>query len=58
MIALASALDLRTCAEGVETGRQLDYLRRLGCHQAQGYLFSEPIPIEQFTALMRADPRW
>ena len=58
VVALASALELRTCAEGVETDRQLDYLRRLGCHAAQGYLFSEPLPFEQFAALVRADPRW
>ncbi|MCB0976855.1 MAG: EAL domain-containing protein [Acidimicrobiales bacterium] len=58
VVALARAMDLRTCAEGVESGEQLDHLRRLGCHYAQGYLFSEPLPIEQFKALVKADPRW
>ena len=58
VVALAKAMDLRTCAEGVETGAQLDHLRRLGCHLAQGYLFSKPLPLDRFAELVAADPRW
>ena len=56
--AIASALDLRTTAEGVETPEQLAYLRGLGCEMAQGYLFSRPIPADDFARLLADDPRW
>lgn len=43
---LANSLGLSTTAEGVETERQLTVLRELGCTEAQGYLFSKPMPGE------------
>ncbi len=44
VVKLAHALGLKVVAEGVETERQLDVLRSLGCDYAQGYLFSRPVP--------------
>ncbi|MHB8811136.1 MAG: putative bifunctional diguanylate cyclase/phosphodiesterase [Desulfobulbaceae bacterium] len=44
VIALASALGLRTIAEGIETDAEAEFLRNEGCHQGQGYLFSRPVP--------------
>ena len=44
IISLGRALGLRVVAEGVETRRQLDELRRLGCDRAQGFLFARPRP--------------
>jgi len=41
-------LGVELVAEGVETQSQLDYLSTLSCDQAQGYLFSRPIPAEEF----------
>ena len=43
IISLAKALNMETVAEGVETERQLEFLREAGCDIAQGYLFGQPI---------------
>jgi EAL domain-containing protein (putative c-di-GMP-specific phosphodiesterase class I) len=51
-LAFASALDLAVTAEGVETREQLDLLRALGCHQAQGYLFARPVPAAEVPNLL------
>jgi hypothetical protein len=47
---LASSLRMETTAEGVETQAELDYLKRLGCTQAQGYFFSEARPANDVLA--------
>jgi diguanylate cyclase (GGDEF)-like protein len=52
-IGLASSLGMQTTAEGVETAEQLAYLREHGCRYAQGYLFSVPLPAEEFAALLK-----
>jgi diguanylate cyclase (GGDEF)-like protein/PAS domain S-box-containing protein len=44
VLALGKSLKMTTTAEGVETARQLQTLRREGCTQAQGFLFSRPVP--------------
>jgi diguanylate cyclase (GGDEF)-like protein len=46
IMGMAHALGLDVVAEGVETALQLEFLAELGCQQAQGYLFSPPIPAE------------
>lgn len=52
MIAMAHRLGLRVIAEGVETAKQRDWLREADADYAQGFLFSEPVPAEQFSALL------
>jgi diguanylate cyclase (GGDEF)-like protein len=56
VVSLSRALGLRVVAEGVETEAQWKELRGLGCHEAQGYLFSRPIDPDAFEALLRATP--
>lgn len=48
ILRMASALDMETVAEGVETEEQLNILRQLGCDYAQGFLFSPPVPAKLF----------
>ena len=50
IVALGQGLDLDVLAEGVETTEQWDILRKLGCQQCQGFLFSTPLPPPEFEA--------
>jgi predicted signal transduction protein with EAL and GGDEF domain len=43
VIAMGHSMHMRIVAEGVETARQADFLRRLGCDELQGYLLSRPL---------------
>ncbi|MBR0904454.1 EAL domain-containing protein [Bradyrhizobium liaoningense] len=53
---LGRSLGIVTTAEGVENDAQLELLRREGCTQAQGYLFSKPRPASE-VAMMLEGPR-
>jgi EAL domain-containing protein (putative c-di-GMP-specific phosphodiesterase class I) len=56
IIALAQAMDLRTVAEGIETGGQARVVRDLGCTMGQGYLFSRPLDVAAIEAILK-NPR-
>jgi EAL domain-containing protein (putative c-di-GMP-specific phosphodiesterase class I) len=45
ILALANSMELEVTAEGVENSFQRDTLLRLGCRQAQGFLYSKPMPL-------------
>ncbi|MGY4859116.1 putative bifunctional diguanylate cyclase/phosphodiesterase [Cryobacterium sp. AP23] len=49
-IKLAASLGLIVIAEGVETEVQAEWLRNRGCRYAQGYLYSRPVPTDEFVA--------
>ena len=48
LVDLGRSLGMRTVAEGVESQEAREMLRDFGCQEAQGYLFSRPIPADQF----------
>ncbi len=52
IITMGNTLGLNVIAEGVETQVQLDFLKKNGCLTYQGYLFSRPLPLEEFEALV------
>ncbi len=53
IIAMALNLKLSVLAEGVETEAQQAFLADHGCRKYQGYLFSRPVPAEEFARLVR-----
>jgi diguanylate cyclase (GGDEF)-like protein len=54
IVGLAKALNICIVAEGVENGRQRDLLRALGCDEAQGNLYAEPVPLCDLPEVLRA----
>lgn len=54
VIEIARGLDKLVIAEGVETKAILDHLGLLGCHAAQGYYLSRPLPPDKCTPLLAA----
>ena len=45
IIQMADRINMLTLTEGVETKAQADFLRQVGCHRLQGYLFSRPVSV-------------
>ena len=52
ILLLAKSMGLGVIAEGVETVAQKDFLATHGCTAYQGYLFSPPVPLDQFEELV------
>ena len=52
VVEMAKKMKIGTLCEGVETMKQADFLKTIGCDMAQGYLFSRPIPMDEFEKLI------
>ena len=57
IIEMGKNFRLNVIAEGVETKEQFEFLKQNGCMAYQGYLFSKPVPIEQFETLLKQTGR-
>lgn len=53
VINMARELEIKTIAEGVEDMDTVEFLREAGCNVIQGYVFSKPVPREEFERLVR-----
>ncbi|OQY19259.1 MAG: hypothetical protein B6I36_04735 [Desulfobacteraceae bacterium 4572_35.1] len=53
IIAMGHSLNLQITAEGIETDKQRKFLEGLNCNEAQGYLFSKPLPAEEVVKLLQ-----
>lgn len=53
ILSLGQKLKLATIAEGVETETQAQYLSDLGCNIIQGYLYSKPLPADEFQVFIK-----
>jgi diguanylate cyclase (GGDEF)-like protein/PAS domain S-box-containing protein len=56
IISLGIGLGVTITAEGVETEAELNWLRNEGCHEAQGFLFSQARPNAEVFGLLKAQP--
>ncbi len=54
-IAMAQGLDIEVTAEGVETVRQLEFLKSCNCDLVQGFLISRPMQPEKVSAILRSE---
>jgi diguanylate cyclase (GGDEF)-like protein len=52
IVAMSHSLGIEVMAEGVETQEQLDFLKQSGCNHYQGFLFGQPLPIDEWDALL------
>lgn len=57
IIGLASSLNLKVTAEGIETEEQLAFLKRQGCLEGQGFLFARPMPYRELTRYLARSRR-
>lgn len=53
IFAQARTLRLNLLAEGIESTEQLNVLRKAGCTEGQGYLFSRPLSVDEFVRILK-----
>jgi len=52
VVKMAHSLDMACICEGVETNEQLELIKRANCENAQGYLYSRPVPVNVFLSML------
>lgn len=57
VVRMAKWLKVPVIAEGVETLKQADFLRSIGCNYIQGYLYSRPLPEDQYIELLTGNAK-
>jgi len=55
MVGLGHSLQMRVTIEGVESADQVEFVRDIGCDEAQGYYFGRPMPANDLPARMLMD---
>lgn len=55
VLVLSSKIGAKVIVEGIETDKQLQLVRKAGCHIGQGYLFGKPVPLETVCEMIAAD---
>ena len=58
VVALGKSMDFGLIAEGVETQEQLEFVKAVGCNQAQGFYFSRPVPAAVITEKLLSSRRF
>ncbi|MES2218508.1 MAG: EAL domain-containing protein [Pseudomonadota bacterium] len=53
ILAVANSLDIGVIAEGIETRGQLNFLKKEGCHEGQGFYFCKPLPGRDFEEFLK-----
>ncbi|TCU61770.1 PAS domain S-box-containing protein/diguanylate cyclase (GGDEF)-like protein [Novosphingobium sp. PhB57] len=53
VVAMADSLDMSTTAEGAETEKEVEMIRKLGCRKIQGYYYGRPMSAKDAVALFR-----
>ncbi|WP_020588501.1 GGDEF/EAL domain-containing response regulator [Desulfobacter curvatus] len=57
IMSMAKGMDIRVVAEGIDNDRQLDFLMKKECVEAQGFLFSRPLPAKAIEAILKKGGR-
>lgn len=53
VVAMARGLGIKIIAEGIENPEQISYLRKIGCDVIQGYVYSKPLPTDEFVEYVK-----
>lgn len=56
IVGMGRSLGMRVIAEGVELTQQADFLKSIGCHEVQGYLYGKPMPPNEAEAFIKSLP--
>ena len=55
IIKMAKQLNMSIVSEGIETEKELEYMKNMQCDMAQGYLFDKPLPKLEFEKRMKQE---